>query len=47
MTRKDAEICEKCGREISRSEQAYVFEDMIVCSECNRKLRVGTSARFF
>lgn len=37
----DIEICSNCGREISRSEQAYIFEGNIVCAECDRELRSG------
>ncbi len=35
----DIEICYNCGREIARSEQAYVFEGEIVCAECDNTLR--------
>lgn len=35
----DIEICSNCGREIGRSEQAYVFEGKIVCAECDNALR--------
>ncbi len=35
----DIEICSNCGREIARSEQAYVFEGKIVCAECDNTLR--------
>jgi predicted Zn finger-like uncharacterized protein len=35
------EICKQCGRELERSKQAYVFEGMIVCGDCNKKLRSG------
>jgi len=37
----DIEICSNCGREIARSEQAYVFEGNIVCAECDNTLRSG------
>jgi len=37
----DIEICSNCGREMSRSEQAYVFEGKIVCGECDNTLRTG------
>jgi hypothetical protein len=37
----DIEICSNCGREIPRSEQAYVFEGKIVCAECDNTLRIG------
>lgn len=37
----DIEICSNCGREISRSEQAYIFEGNIACAECDRELRSG------
>jgi len=37
----DIEICSNCGREIARSEQAYVFEGKIVCAECDNTLRSG------
>lgn len=39
MGSSELEICSNCGREISRSEQAYVLNDKIVCAECNGKLR--------
>lgn len=42
MSGMNEEICENCGGEISRSEQAYVFHGMIVCGECDKKLR-GTA----
>ena len=35
----DIEICSNCGREIGRSEQAFVFESKIVCAECDNTLR--------
>lgn len=34
-----AEKCSKCRRDIAGEEQAYVFEDEIVCKHCNTKLR--------
>jgi hypothetical protein len=37
----DIEICSNCGREIARSEQAYVFEGKIICAECDNTLRSG------
>jgi len=37
----DIEICSNCGREIGRSEQAYVFEGKIVCAECDNTFRSG------
>jgi hypothetical protein len=37
----DIEICSNCGREMPRSEQAYVFEGKIVCAECDNTLRSG------
>jgi hypothetical protein len=37
----DIEICSNCGREIGRSEQAYVFEGKIVCAECDKALRTN------
>jgi hypothetical protein len=39
MSGINKEICGKCGKEIGRSEQAYVFNETIVCSQCNQKLR--------
>ena len=33
------EICSNCGRQISCSDQACVFDGLIVCSECDQKLR--------
>ena len=45
MGLSDIEICTNCGRVILRSEQAYVFEDKIVCEECDRKLRSGPQPR--
>lgn len=35
----DIEICSNCEWEIARSEQAYVFEGKIVCTECDNTLR--------
>ena len=35
----DIEICSNCGREMPRSEQAFVFEGKIVCAECDNTLR--------
>ena len=40
----DIEICSNCGREIARSEQAYVFEGKIVCAECDNAFRNGPVA---
>ncbi len=37
----DIEICSNCEWEIARSEQAYVFEGKIVCTECDNTLRSG------
>lgn len=37
----DIEICSNCGKEIGRSEQAYVFEGKIVCVECDKALRTN------
>jgi len=37
----DIEICSNCGREMPRSEQAYVLEGKIVCAECDNTLRSG------
>jgi hypothetical protein len=37
----DIEICSNCGRDIARSEQAYVFEGKIVCAECDNALRAS------
>lgn len=31
--------CENCGATIGKLEQAYVFEDHIVCSQCHQKLK--------
>jgi len=39
MSLHDFEECSNCGREIPRSEQAYVFENNIVCKKCEKKLR--------
>lgn len=41
----DIEICSKCERAISRSEQAYVFEGSIVCAECDKELRSGPQSQ--
>ncbi len=41
MGSNDIEICAECGREISRSEQAYIFDGNIVCAECDKELRKG------
>jgi len=40
----DIEICSNCGRDIARSEQAYIFEGKIVCAECDDTLRSGLVA---
>lgn len=40
----DIEICSNCGRDIARSEQAYVFEGKIVCAECDNTLRTSQIA---
>ncbi len=40
----DIEICSNCGRDIARSEQAYVFEGKIVCAECDNALRASQIA---
>jgi len=37
----DIEICSNCGREIGRSDQAYIFEGKIVCAECDYALRAN------
>jgi hypothetical protein len=34
MSIDEKEICAKCGREIPRSEQAYVYKDTVVCQLC-------------
>lgn len=41
----DIEICSNCGREIGRSEQAYVFEGKIVCVECDNALRSNQTVK--
>lgn len=41
MGSNDIEICAECGREISRAEQAHVFDGNIVCAECDKELREG------
>lgn len=41
MGPSDIEICSNCGQEISRSEQAYIFEGNIVCADCDKELRSG------
>jgi hypothetical protein len=40
----DIEVCSNCGRDIARSEQAYVFEGKIVCAECDSALRTSQVA---
>jgi hypothetical protein len=40
----DIEICSNCGRDIARSEQAYVFDGKIVCAECDNALRASRIA---
>jgi ribosome-binding protein aMBF1 (putative translation factor) len=35
----EKETCTKCGREIPRPKQAYIFNGEIVCGECDGKLR--------
>lgn len=45
MGSSDIEICSNCGREIGRSEQAYVFEVKIVCAQCDKKLRSASGDR--
>jgi hypothetical protein len=37
------EICTKCDRRIGLDEQAYVFNNEIVCEECDFKLRSAAS----
>lgn len=33
------EVCSNCRKEIGKLEQAYVFNNMIVCAECDKVLR--------
>jgi predicted Zn finger-like uncharacterized protein len=33
------EVCSRCGREIGRFEQTFVFGGKIVCGECDRRIR--------
>lgn len=35
----DTETCSNCACELPRSEQAYVFDGMVVCAKCNGDLR--------
>jgi hypothetical protein len=38
----DLEICQNCERTIGKLEQAYVYNNKIVCKECNARLRIET-----
>ena len=31
--------CENCGATIGKLEKSYVFEDHVVCGECNQRLK--------
>jgi hypothetical protein len=42
MASNEIEICSNCGREIQRSEQAFLFKFEVVCAECDKKLRIGS-----
>ena len=44
MSGINKEICGKCGKEIGRSEQAYVFDGKINCGECDAKIRNNETA---
>jgi hypothetical protein len=35
------EVCENCGRTIGKLETAHLYQNNIVCSECNSKLQGG------
>ena len=35
----NSEVCTNCGKQISITEQAYVFKGQIVCHDCDKKLR--------
>jgi len=37
----DIEICANCGRNIKRVESAFVFNDVIVCQQCDHALRIA------
>ena len=37
------EICARCGKWIDFDEQAYVFNDEIVCEKCDIELRIAAS----
>jgi hypothetical protein len=39
MSSSGAEVCAKCGQEITQQEAACVFKGEIVCIECDKKLR--------
>lgn len=39
MSPGEIEICNKCGRGIDSSEQAFIFNGEIVCGACDKKLR--------
>ena len=41
MSLNKVETCSDCKREIGESEQAYVFDGIIVCGECYMKLQNG------
>lgn len=38
MGSSEIEICANCNREIGRLEQAYIYENNVVCLECYNKL---------
>ena len=37
------EICENCGRQIGRLEQAWVYDNKIVCQACYNRLKESKS----
>lgn len=37
------EICQNCGRKIGNLEQAYIYQEHIICKECYKLLNDSTS----
>lgn len=40
------EVCESCGRQIGLSEQAWVYNDNVVCQACYNRLKESNSHRY-
>ena len=39
IRKKEPDVCARCARKIGQDEQTYVFKGVIVCAECDKKLR--------